>query len=95
MESIFNKSFANPTGKPPSRSLSSIATQALIPAALLKRDPNTGAFPMKFQKLPNSEEHFFLFLTERPWWLSLRPNCFQVKSSPLEVVYKIDPLKFS
>ena len=93
MDSIFNKSFVNPTGKPLSRILSSMTIQDLSLEASLKRDPNTGAFPMKFPKLPRTP--FLLFPTEHPWWLPLQPNCFQYRSSHLEVFYKIDSLEFS
>ena len=64
MESIFNKSFTNPTEKPTRWSLFSIKIQALMPAASLKRYPSTGVFPVEFAKLPRTP--FFCFLQNIP-----------------------------
>ena len=45
------KNFANFTGKPLCWTLFSITLQAWGPATFLKRDSNTGVFPVKFPKL--------------------------------------------
>ena len=54
MESILNKSFASFTGKTLRCSLSSIKIQDLRPTDSLKREPNAGAFPVKFPELPGT-----------------------------------------
>ena len=59
MESIFNKSLADPTEKPLRRSLSLIKIQALRPVASLKREPNTGAFPFSREVSEIPKNTFF------------------------------------
>ena len=85
MESIFNKRLSNLVGNPLRRSFSSIKIQVLIPAASLKRNPNIFR---ETSETPKSTS-FLFFFTEYPWWLPLRPNCFQYRSSRLKVFCKI------